>query len=100
MPEMGQVLPTTAVNSVTSGHWAFATFSKGRLDEAREIVERLRPSPTVVLTDARQLWDAELRELLRSGGRMATGETELPVRLAARCLKVRFEGMGLSGAGK
>jgi adenylate cyclase len=47
----------------------------GRLNEAREIVERLRTITSVVMPDARHLRNAEHRELLLSGLRLATGET-------------------------
>ena len=48
----------------------------GRLDEAREIVERLRAVTAVVMPDASfYLRKAEHRELLLSGMRLAIGET-------------------------
>ena len=46
----------------------------GRLDDAREIVARLRAMTSVVMPDARQLRNAEHRELLLSGLRLAAGE--------------------------
>ncbi len=46
----------------------------GRLDEAREIVERLRTITPVVVPGARQLRNAEHRELFLSGLRLAAGE--------------------------
>jgi len=47
----------------------------GRLDEAREIVERLRAMTAVVMPDASfYLRKAEHRELLLSGMRLAIGE--------------------------
>jgi len=48
----------------------------GRLDEAREIVERLRTITPVVMPGARQLRNPEHRELFLSGLRLAAGETE------------------------
>ena len=47
----------------------------GRLDDAREIVERLRAITPVVIPDASHLRNPEHRELLLSGLRLATGET-------------------------
>jgi adenylate cyclase len=46
----------------------------GRLDDAREIVERLRAITSIVLPDASQHRNAEHRELLVSGLRIAAGE--------------------------
>ena len=46
----------------------------GRLDEAREIVTRLRAITSVVMPDASYLRNAEHRELLLSGLRRAAGE--------------------------
>jgi len=47
----------------------------GRLDEAREIVKRLRAITPAVMPDARQLREPEHRELFLSGLRLAAGET-------------------------
>jgi adenylate cyclase len=47
----------------------------GRLDDAREIVDRLRAITPVLIPDARHLRSAEHRELLLSGLRLAAGET-------------------------
>jgi TolB-like protein/class 3 adenylate cyclase len=46
----------------------------GRLDDAREILERLRAITSVVIPDARHLRNAEHRELYLSGLRLAMGE--------------------------
>jgi hypothetical protein len=46
----------------------------GRLDEAREIVDRLRTITPVVVPGARQLRNAEHRELFLSGLRLAAGK--------------------------
>ncbi len=46
----------------------------GRLDDAREIVDRLRAITPVLISDARHLRSAEHRELLLSGLRLAAGE--------------------------
>ncbi len=46
----------------------------GRLVDAREIVERLRATSPVVIPDASYLRNAEHRELLLSGLRLAAGE--------------------------
>jgi hypothetical protein len=46
----------------------------GRLDDAREIVGRLRAITSVVTPDATFWWNAERRELLLSGLRLAMGE--------------------------
>jgi TolB-like protein/class 3 adenylate cyclase len=47
----------------------------GRLDDAREIVARLRALPSFVIPDASFLRKAEHRELFLSGLRLAAGET-------------------------
>jgi tetratricopeptide (TPR) repeat protein len=47
----------------------------GRLQEAQEIVERLRAITSVVIPDAGFLRNAEQRELFLSGLRLAAGET-------------------------
>jgi len=47
----------------------------GRLDDAREIVKRLRAITSVVIRDASYLRNAEHRELFLSGLRLAAGET-------------------------
>jgi TolB-like protein/class 3 adenylate cyclase len=55
--------------------WLAACYAHmGRLDDAREIVARLRAMTSIVMPDARQLRNAEHRELLRSGLRLAAGE--------------------------
>jgi TolB-like protein/class 3 adenylate cyclase len=46
----------------------------GRLDDAREVVKRLRAITSVVLNDASVLRNAEHRELYLSGLRLAAGE--------------------------
>jgi adenylate cyclase len=46
----------------------------GRLDDAREIVARLRAITSVVVPHASSLWNAQRRELLLSGLRLAAGE--------------------------
>lgn len=46
----------------------------GRLNEAREIVVRLRAITSVVIPDASNLRNREHRELFLSGLRLATGE--------------------------
>ena len=61
--------------NVAPYRWLAACYAHlGRLDDAREIIERLRAIPPVVMPDARQLRDLEQRELLLSGLRMAMGE--------------------------
>ncbi len=47
----------------------------GRLDDAREIVTRLRAITPVVIHDPSYLRNTEHRELLLSGLRLAAGET-------------------------
>ena len=55
--------------------WLAACYAHmGRVDDAREIVRRLRAIAAVVMTDARQLRKAEDRELVVSGLRLAAGE--------------------------
>jgi adenylate cyclase len=46
----------------------------GRLDDAREIIARLRAITSVVIPDASFLLDAEHREFFLSGLRLAAGE--------------------------
>ena len=46
----------------------------GRLDDAREIVTRLRAITSVVIPDTSNLRNAEHRELILSGLRLAAGE--------------------------
>jgi hypothetical protein len=46
----------------------------GRLDDAREIVARLRAIPAVVISDASYLRNPQHRELFLSGLRLAAGE--------------------------
>jgi len=48
----------------------------GRLDEARDIVRRLRGMTPLVVSNADHLRNAEQRELYLSGLRLAAGETE------------------------
>jgi len=48
----------------------------GRLDDAREVVERLRALTLVVIPDGSYLRNAEQRELWLSGLRLAAGEAE------------------------
>ena len=48
----------------------------GRLGEAREVVVRLRAFTPVVIPDLGYLRNPEHRELLLSGLRLATGETD------------------------
>ena len=47
----------------------------GRLDDAREMVQRLRAITPVVVPDAMQYRNPEHRELFLSGLRLAVGET-------------------------
>jgi hypothetical protein len=46
----------------------------GRLDEAREIIERLLTIAQVIIADASYMRNPEHRELLLSGLRLAMGE--------------------------
>jgi hypothetical protein len=46
----------------------------GRLDDAQEMVRRLRALTPVVLDDARYLRNAEHRQFFLSGLRLAVGE--------------------------
>ena len=48
----------------------------GRLDEAREIVTRLRVITSVVVPEATPYRNPELRELFLSGLRLAAGEAD------------------------
>lgn len=47
----------------------------GRLDDAREIVARLRDIAATMIPDTSYLRNSEHRELLLSGLRLAMGET-------------------------
>jgi adenylate cyclase len=47
----------------------------GRLDDAREVVARIRTITSAVMPDAGFLRDTEQRELYLSGLRLAAGET-------------------------
>jgi hypothetical protein len=47
----------------------------GRLDDAREVVTRLRAVTSLVIPDASRFRNPEHRELLLSGLRLAAGET-------------------------
>src|SRR5262249_32117998 len=49
-----------------------------RLDEAREVIERLRPITPLLIPDVSYLRKAEDRELFVSGLRLATGEPACP----------------------
>ena len=57
-------------------HLAACYAHLGRLDDAREIVRRLRAITSVVIPDATFLRNAEQRELFLSGLRLAAGETK------------------------
>jgi hypothetical protein len=46
----------------------------GPLDDAREIIQRLRAITAIVIPDAGHLRNAEQRELYLSGLRLAAGE--------------------------
>jgi hypothetical protein len=48
----------------------------GRLDDAREIIQRLRATASVVIPVASYLRNPEHRELLLSGLRRAMGDAE------------------------
>jgi hypothetical protein len=48
----------------------------GQIEDAREIVERLRAIPAVVVPNASFLRNIEHRELFLSGLRLAVGETK------------------------
>ncbi len=65
-------LPTWAV---TYRHLASCYAHMGRLDEAREIVKRLREITSVVVPTWLPYRNPEHRELLLSGLRLAAGET-------------------------
>jgi tetratricopeptide (TPR) repeat protein len=56
-------------------HLAACYAHMGRLDDAREIVERLRAITPVVIPSAAHLRNTEHRELFLSGLRLAAGET-------------------------
>jgi adenylate cyclase len=56
-------------------HLASCYAHAGRLDEAREIVGRLRAITRTVVPDGMQWRNLEHREFYRSGLRLATGET-------------------------
>jgi TolB-like protein len=57
-------------------HYLAACYAHmGRLDDAREVVQRLRAITSVVMPDGSNLRNAEHRELYLSGLRLAAGET-------------------------
>jgi adenylate cyclase len=61
----------------SSYRWLSACYAHlGRLDEAREIVKQLRAITSVVIPDVSQYRNAEHRELLLSGLRLAEPEAE------------------------
>jgi adenylate cyclase len=63
--------------NVSPYRWLAACYAHmGRLDDARGIVERLRAIGPVVMPEARQLRNAEHRELVLSGLRLAMGEAD------------------------
>ena len=65
----------TVPNFTVSLRWLAACYAHmGRLDEAREIVERLRAITSVVVGRGAFLRNPEDRELLLSGLRLAAGE--------------------------
>jgi len=47
----------------------------GRIDEARQIITRLRAITSIVIPDSSRFQQPEHRELLLSGLRLASGET-------------------------
>ena len=53
----------------------------GRLDDAREIIARLRAITAVVVPDRSYLRNAEHRELFLSGLRLAAAEIDCPLRI-------------------
>jgi TolB-like protein/class 3 adenylate cyclase/predicted ATPase len=64
-------------NRATAHHFLAACYAHlGRLDEAHAIVARLSRNTDQMSTGARRLRDAEHRELLLSGLRLATGEED------------------------
>jgi TolB-like protein len=61
----------------TAYRWLASCYAHmGRLDEARDVVRRLRTISPVVVPSATQFRNPEHRELLLSGLRLAAGETE------------------------
>jgi hypothetical protein len=74
VPDLLLAIQDDPIN-VAPYRWLAACYAHlGRLNEAREIIERLRAITPVVMPDARQLRDPEQRELLLSGLRMAMAE--------------------------
>ena len=64
-------------NYPPSYRWLAACYAHmGRLDEARNIVKRLRAVTHLVVPSHSHLRNAEHRELLLSGLRLAAGEVE------------------------
>jgi adenylate cyclase len=55
-------------------HLAVCYAHMGRLDEAREVIRRLRTIAPVMISDASYLRNPEHRELVLSGLRLAMGE--------------------------
>jgi Flp pilus assembly protein TadD len=63
----------------------------GRLDNAREIVRRLRATTTVVIPDASFLRNAEHRELLLSGLRLAARRRDMSQTRRFAAIRVSLE---------
>ena len=62
-------------NYPNSYHYLAACYAQmGRLDDARESIARLRAITSVVIPEASYLRNAEHRELVLSGLRLAAGE--------------------------
>jgi TolB-like protein/DNA-binding SARP family transcriptional activator len=79
----GQALPKLQLavqedpnNPNTYRYLAACYAHMGRLDDAREVVERLRPLTSIVIPDARYLRNPEHRGLFLSGLRLATGKAD------------------------
>ena len=74
MPKLLLAIQEDPGNPQPYRHLAACYAHMGRLDDAREIVERLRVITSVVIPDASYLRNAEHRELFLTGLRLAMGE--------------------------
>ena len=68
--------PAIPIHAATYRFLASCYAHMGRLDDAREIVKRLREITPVVVPDAAQYRNPEHRQLFLSGLRLAAGEAE------------------------
>jgi hypothetical protein len=76
VPELRLVIPEDPSLPLGYRFLAACLAHMGRLDEAREVVARLRAITPVVIPDVSYLRNADHRELYLSGLRLAAGEAQ------------------------